>query len=53
MLRYTRQLNAHEDQLEAFTREKTTLEARSAAMQTELESMLEALSLDVFVAAVQ
>jgi hypothetical protein len=53
LLRYTRQLNAHEDQLEAFTREKTTLELRRSAMQRELESMLEALSLEVIVAGLQ
>lgn len=50
LVRYTRQLNAHEDQLEAFTREKSTLEVRRAAMQKELETMLDALSLDVIVA---
>jgi hypothetical protein len=49
LLRYTRQLNAHEDQLEAFTREKTTLELQRSAMQRELESMLDALSLEVVV----
>ena len=51
--RYTRQLNAHEDQLEAFTREMTDLEARRAAMETELRAMLTALSLDVVVASPQ
>jgi hypothetical protein len=51
--RYTRQLNAHEDQLEAFTREIATLEARRAVMETELEAMLQALSVDVVVGAPQ
>ena len=51
--RYTRQLNAQEDQLEAFTRERSSLEARRAAMQSELEAMLDALSLDVVVASQQ
>jgi hypothetical protein len=53
LVRYTRQLNAHEDQLDAFTREKSTLEARREAMGAELEKMLEALSLDVVVPSLQ
>jgi hypothetical protein len=53
LVRYTRQLNAHEDQLDAFTREKSTLEVRHTAMATELEAMLDALSLDVIVAGLQ
>jgi hypothetical protein len=51
--RYTRQLNEHEDQLDAFNREVTTLEGRRAALQGELKAMLDALSLDVVVAAQQ
>jgi predicted RNase H-like nuclease (RuvC/YqgF family) len=53
LVRYTRQLNAQEDQLEAFTREKTALEQRMSVMQAELRVLLDALSLDVVVAGLQ
>jgi hypothetical protein len=53
LVRYTRQLNQHEDQLDAFTREKSTLEVRRDAMLAELRQMLDALSLDVIVAGLQ
>ena len=49
--RYTGQLNAHEDQLDAFNREMTALRERHAALDTELKAMLTALSLDVVVPA--
>lgn len=53
LVRYTRQLNEQEDQLEAFTREKTTLEQRRSALQAELRTMPDALSVDVVVAGLQ
>jgi hypothetical protein len=53
VLRYTRQLDAHEDQLEALNTELGTLQVRRIALQEELDAMLTALSLDVVVAAQQ
>jgi hypothetical protein len=47
--RYTRQLSAQEDRIDALTRERTALEAQRKAAQAELDALIEALALDVVV----
>jgi len=45
--RYTRQLAAQEDRIDALTRERSRLQARRKAGQAELDALVDAPSLDV------